>query len=70
MWPELKQSIWIIVSDSCTRNVSRIILDDYRSINYKNIMIVNDNSSHQNDVTTWSVIFDRFSDNRKDRPLL
>ncbi len=34
----------IVISDACTLNVSRSTVDDSRSINYKNIMIVNDTS--------------------------
>ncbi len=28
-------------------------------------MIVNDTSSHQNDATTWSITYDRHSDNSR-----
>jgi hypothetical protein len=34
----------IVMSDPCTLNVSRRVIDDYRSINYQNIMILNDTS--------------------------
>jgi hypothetical protein len=33
-----------VVSDACTMNVSRSIIDNSRSINYKNILIINDAS--------------------------
>jgi hypothetical protein len=34
----------IVISDASTINVSRSVIDDSRSINYKNIMIVNHTS--------------------------
>ncbi len=34
--------MFIIKSDACTINVSRSVIDGSRSINYKNVMIVND----------------------------
>ncbi len=34
----------IVISDASTINVSRSVIDDSRSINYNNIMIVNDTS--------------------------
>jgi hypothetical protein len=34
----------IVISDACTINVSRSVINNSWSINYKNIMIVNDKS--------------------------
>ncbi len=34
----------IVMSAACTINVSRSVIDDSRSINYKTIMIINDTS--------------------------
>ena len=44
----------IVMSDACTINVSRAIIDGSRSINYKNIVIV---KSCQNEATGWSVTY-------------